>query len=202
VAAGHLPECDAGRGDHHAQHGDAVLGDHCLARRLRRLAHVGAPGTATLARFAARLPDCTDKRDPLRDEGEGEGQRPVEEQVVALAAAADQLENALADREEGAREEDHHGGEEGPEETVLAVTEGVLLVRRPVAQPQRGQQQALVGRVRDGVGGLGEHRGRAREHARDALDDGDRQVGAERDQHGDSFLHGSDIPTRPPVTPA
>src|SRR5680860_1734524 len=58
-----------------------------------------------------------------------------------------QLLDALIDREEGAGDEDEYGGQERPKETLLAVTVGVILVGRVVAQADADEEEALVYRV-------------------------------------------------------
>jgi hypothetical protein len=93
-----------------------------------------------------------------------------------------QRQHALPDREHRAGEEDPHGGDEGPEEPLLAVPELVPVVGRPPPEPQRGEEHELVERVRERVSPLGEHRGRSAGEPRHELGDGDQRVGRQRHQ--------------------
>jgi hypothetical protein len=137
---------------------------------------------AALRSLSPRLADRANERGPFRDEGEGE--RRVRDRVAPFVDRADELEDAVADREDGARDEDQHGGEKGPEEPLLPVPEWMLVVRVLLAEGQRGQEKGLVRRVGHRVGGLRQHCRRARQRARHALRDGDRGVRSQGNEHG------------------
>jgi hypothetical protein len=157
--AGCLTEPDPERSHDHAGDGHRVLVENRLDRRLGADADVLSEAEAALRCLSPRLADRADERDPFRDEGEGE--RRVRDRVAPFIDGADELDNAVADREHGARDEDEHGGERGPKEARLAVPKRMLLVRLLLAERQRGQEKGLVRSVGHGVGGLRQHRRRA-----------------------------------------
>ena len=146
-------------------------------------AHVARVRLAALARLAARLAPCAHERRAVGQQGEAEDGVDDAEGAVLGRRAEDPVQ-ALVEREAGARDEDPDGRQEGPEEALLAVAEGVLGVGRALPQRQREEQEDLVHRVGDRVGRLGQHGRRARGEAGHELGHRDRRVGRQRDEHG------------------
>lgn len=67
-----------------------------------------------------------------------------------------------------------------PEEAVLSVSVGVLLVRCALGEAQADEEEDLIGRIRDRVGTLGEHGRAAGDKTGYELGDRDEEVGDER----------------------
>ena len=170
-----------------------VLEEDRLGRRIAAGAHVAAYGwrRSLASRRVWRHARRSEAPSARRENAEHGVDDP--EGAVLLGRAEDPVQ-ALVEREAGARDEDPDRGEEGPEEALLAVAEGVLGVGRALAERQREEQEDLVHRVGDRVGGLGEHGRGARDEAGGGLGHRDRGVGAQRDEDGAARGAGPPLP--------
>ncbi len=138
-------------GEGHTEHGGAVLGDDGPQRGVAQRLHAAALGT--------HLVQGPQQGDALHDQGHGEDDQAHDVARGRLLGAVAQSLYALEDGEAGAHHEDSHGGEQRPEEPLLAVAEGVPVVGGAAAAAQGREEEDLVEAVGHGVGGLGEQRG-------------------------------------------
>ena len=102
----------------------AVLVEHRLHRRVVAATQVGPKPQAVARLLGAHLPDRLPQRDRLQH-GAHREHREADDRVAVVRRAPEQRADALVEREQRARREDAHGGQQRPEEPLLAVTEGV-----------------------------------------------------------------------------
>ncbi len=103
------------------------------------------------------------------------------------------LLDALEEREQPAQAEQDERHDEAPEVALAAVSEGMFGRGLSAGPAAAEQQQALVARVGEGVGGLCQQTGRPGDEESHELGDGDAQVGQEGGDDGSlrSFVHDS-----------
>lgn len=92
-------------------------------------------------------------------EEEGGSQHQVARPECAFVhVRVEQPVDALVEREERTGHEDEDGGQEGPEETLLAVAIGMPLIGRIAAQADADEKEELVDHVGEGVRRFRQHR--------------------------------------------
>jgi hypothetical protein len=92
-------------------------------------------GVAFLSGGMAKLPDGDHQRYRLEDERHTQDHVADEERLVALTPV-EQHRDALVEREESAHEEDEGRHKKRPEEAILSVPVGMLLVRCTLREVQ------------------------------------------------------------------
>ena len=92
----------------------------------------------------------------------------------------EQRVDAVVDIDPAADEEDADGGDERPEEFLLAAAERMLRIRAGLATDLADLQQHLVADVRQRVDRFGEKRRRSGDEPTEALGCGDRGIGRDR----------------------
>ena len=180
--AGELVQRNSRRGDADAHQRRRVLEEHQLDARVPALAHVEPQRLPGPPRLGPRLPQRPHPGRALRRQSDDERDPGDEEAAGGLAAAHD-LGDAVAAREHRAGHEHRDRRDEGPQEALLPVAEGLPFARLAPAERDRGQQEDLVGGVGERVGGLGEERGRPADQAAPELRDRDQRVRREGDRN-------------------
>jgi hypothetical protein len=196
--AGELMHPNSQSSQRHARQRAGVLQEHRPNRRILGFPRVLAKRNTGVA---CLVPQLSERSEPRRSLGQRRhGKHRVGDEEVAALLAPDDLDDAQPDREQPSRDEDEHSGQERPEEPLLPVSEGMILVRGPFAEPERQQQEPLIGGVGDRMRSLGEERRRSTQHPGDPLGDGEREIRAGRDQHGFLALRRAHVGSDDPPT--
>src|SRR5439155_24885657 len=134
------------------------------------------PAVRTLER--ARLVYGGPQRERLESDRHGEHDDRDERRREVVRVP--DLLDALIEREQPARGEQHQGNEETEDVTLAAVAERVLRGGAPARRAGTEEQQTLVAGVHDGVHALGKHRRRSGDRERDELDERNAEIRPER----------------------
>ena len=169
-----------------AEHVDRVLEIHGHDRRVRALAEQLPDRHATLGCLAAELPQRDGTADRVECERDHEHRDADPERVQRRRV--DQRVDALPDRQRAADDEHPDRCQQRPVVPLGTVAERVRRIGRTARAAQRDPQQHLVAGIGDRVQRLGQQRGRARQHRRYALRQGDRRVRRERRQDAGQAL--------------
>src|SRR5256885_1028639 len=86
-------------------------------------------------------------------------------------------------RRNSRRSETRRLQQEGPQESLPAVTQRVNIVRRSRGTPQRNSQKHFIRRIRERMRSLSEKRGRTGDESGDQFRDGDEYIRREGDQN-------------------
>ncbi len=184
--AGQLVQAQPGHGDDQAGQRGGVLGEHGPQRGVGGGQHVLDQVPLERAGLGSGLPVRLQERGSLQEEGHGQHDVPDDEMPGRFRA--DELGDAVRDRDRAAGHEQPERGEQRPHVRLPAVAGRVGAVGRAPGPPVGDQQEDLVAGVGPGVRGLGHQRRRPGQHGRGRLRHRDQQVGGEGHQHRDEAL--------------